>query len=160
MMRFATIFTVLTLAVVSSAFGHCQIPCGIYDDEARLDMLGENISTIEKAIKQVDELTRAESPDYNQIVRWINVKDEHADDISDVVSWYFLQQRIKPVDEGEGPPYEDYMHKLRLLHHMLVYSMKAKQSMDLANVEKLRMLLGDFKKAYLGEPESHEGHSH
>ena len=160
MKRLSTMFTILTLAAASGAFGHCQIPCGIYDDEARLDMIGENIATIERAIKQVDELSVAETPNYNQIVRWINVKDEHADDISDIVSWYFLQQRIKPVEASEGPLHEDYMHKLRLLHHMLVYSMKAKQSMDLANVEKLKMLLDDFRRAYLGEPEGNKGRGH
>jgi nickel superoxide dismutase len=40
---------------------------------------------------------------------------------------------------------------------MLVYAMKAKQTTDLSNVEKLRSLLKEFKTAYLGEHKHMEG---
>ncbi|MEE8359335.1 MAG: superoxide dismutase [Ni], partial [Candidatus Omnitrophota bacterium] len=42
-----------------------------------------------------------------------------------------------------------YIEQLTLLHEILVYAMKAKQTTDLANVEKLRSLLGQFREAYL-----------
>jgi hypothetical protein len=38
---------------------------------------------------------------------------------------------------------------------MLVYSMKAKQTTDLANVEKLKTLIHDFAHGYLGEAHKH-----
>ena len=62
-----------------------------------------------------------------------------------------MAQRIKPVDKSDAAGYEKYIKQLTLLHEMLVYSMKTKQTTDLANVEKLRSLLADFRSAYLGE---------
>jgi nickel superoxide dismutase len=145
---------VLLLAVSGIAplvFSHCQIPCGIYDDPARLAAIAENIATIEKAMKSTEELSAQQKPNMNQIVRWVNVKDEHAEDIAHIVSYYFMAQRITPVDKSDAAGYEKYIKQLTLLHEMLVYSMKAKQTTDLANVEKLRLLLADFRRAYLGE---------
>jgi nickel superoxide dismutase len=150
---------VLLLAVAGIAplvYSHCQIPCGIYDDPARLAMIAENITTIEKAMKSIEELSVQPKPNMNQIVRWVNVKDEHAEDIAHIVSYYFMAQRIKPVDKSDAAGYEKYIKQITLLHEMLVYSMKAKQTTDLANVEKLRSLLADFRNAYPGEQE----HSH
>jgi nickel superoxide dismutase len=155
MRRILTLAVLLGLAMASSATSHCQIPCGIYDDEARLEAIAENITTIEKAIRQIAMLSEAGSPDYNQIVRWTNVKDEHADDIADIASWYFLQQRVKPVAKDRGDDYQAYLNRLVLLHEILVYSMKTKQSTDLVNVEMLKRRLNDFEDAYLGA-----GHSH
>jgi nickel superoxide dismutase len=137
-------------------YSHCQIPCGIYDDPARLAMIAENITTIEKAMKSIEELSAQPKPNMNQIVRWVNVKDEHAEDIAHIVSYYFMAQRIKPADKSDAAGYEKYIRQLTLLHEMLIYSTKAKQTTDLANVEKLRSLLADFRNAYLGEQE----HSH
>jgi nickel superoxide dismutase len=147
---------VLLLAAAGIAplvHSHCQIPCGIYDDPARLAAIAENITTIEKAMKSIEELSAQQKPNMNQIVRWVNVKDEHAEDIAHIVSYYFMAQRIKPVEKSDAAGYEKYIKQLTLLHEMLVYSMKAKQTTDLANIEKLRSLLMDFHKAYLGEQE-------
>jgi nickel superoxide dismutase len=150
---------ILLIAVAGIAplvYSHCQIPCGIYDDPARLAMIAENITTIEKAMKSIEELSAQQKPNMNQIVRWVNVKDEHSEDIAHIVSYYFMAQRIKPVDKSDAAGYEKYIKQITLLHEMLVYSMKTKQTTDLANVEKLRLLLADFRNSYLGEQE----HSH
>jgi nickel superoxide dismutase len=145
---------VLLLAAVSTAplvYSHCQMPCGIYDDPARLAAIAENITTIEKAMKSIEELSAQQKPNMNQIVRWVNTKEEHAEEIAHTVSFYFMAQRIKPVDKSDATGYEKYIKQLTLLHEMIIYSMKAKQTTDLANVEKLRSLLADFRIAYLGE---------
>ena len=43
----ATLTGVLLVAGVTSVvFSHCEIPCGIYDDPMRLDMMAEHITTI------------------------------------------------------------------------------------------------------------------
>jgi nickel superoxide dismutase len=149
----------LFVMAAGQALAHCQIPCGIYNDEMRFDMIEENITTIEKAIRQVGMLSGDGEVDYNQIVRWTNVKDQHADDIAEIISWYFLQQRLKPAAKEDAEAYDAYLAKLTLLHEMLVYSMKAKQTSDLANVERLKNLLEDFEKAYFG-PEHEKMHSH
>ena len=132
----------------SIVYSHCQIPCGIYGDPARFDMLDEHITTIEKSMRQITELSQEKNPNFNQLVRWINNKDEHADEMSHIITYYFLAQRITPVDKAESKAYADYIEKLTLLHEMLFYTMKSKQTTDLANIDKLRTLLADFKTAY------------
>jgi len=137
----------------SIVYSHCQIPCGIYGDQMRFDMIAEHITTIEKSMKLITELSSQRSPNMNQIVRWVHNKDEHADEISHIIAYYFMAQRLKLPPEGDVKVYNEYVKKLTLLHEMLVYTMKAKQTTDLANVEKLRSLLAKFRDAYFGETE-------
>jgi nickel superoxide dismutase len=140
---------VSVMVFASIVYSHCQIPCGIYGDEGRFDMIAENITTIEKSITLINQLSKQQKPNYNQIVRWIQNKEKHADDISHIVTYYFLAQRIKPADKSKENAYKLYIERLTLLHEMLFYSMKAKQTTDLKNVEKLREVLVEFRTAYL-----------
>lgn len=135
-------------AVPSSLWSHCQVPCGIYDDEARIKMIAEHITTIEKAMNQVNELAKESKPNYNQIVRWVMNKEKHAEELSEIVTYYFMAQRIKPVDSTDEKAYNEYRGQLELLHNLLVYTMKAKQSVDLSVIAKLRSLLEEFSKSY------------
>ena len=146
----ALAFLLLLTLFSIRGFSHCEIPCGIYDDEMRIRMIDENITTVEKSMKQIMELSEHEKQNLNQIVRWVQNKENHADEISHIVTQYFMTQRIKPVAEEDGKAYKEYVKKLTLLHEMMVYAMKSKQTTDLANVEKLRSLLASFKTAYFG----------
>ena len=139
---------ILVMIFTSMVYSHCQIPCGIYNDPARFDAIAEHITTIAKSMKQIAVLSKQDKPDMNQIVRWVHNKEEHADQLSHIVTYYFMAQRVKPVDKTKGKAYEDYSKKLTLLHRMLIYSMKAKQTTDLSNVEELRTLLAEFRTAY------------
>jgi len=147
---FCTLF-VSAVVFGSLAYSHCQIPCGIYDDEARFNMISEHITTIEKSMKLIESLSAQGKPDMNQIVRWVNNKEAHADELSHIITHYFMAQRIKIASEGNVQEYEKYVKKLTLLHEMLVTTMKAKQTTDTANVEKLRTLLSRFHDAYTGK---------
>ena len=113
-------------------------------------MLSEHIATIEKSMKQITELSADPAANMNQIVRWVNNKDEHADEIAHTVTYYFMAQRVKLPPKGDAKAHDSYVKKLTLLHQMLVYSMKAKQTTDLANVEKLESLLAEFYGVYFG----------
>jgi nickel superoxide dismutase len=143
----------LFLTLGSPAFAHCEIPCGIYDDEARLDEIAEHITTIEKSMNQIIALSKEDSLNYNQLVRWINNKENHANELQHIVTQYFMTQRVKPIDKDDAKPRKAYAKKLTLLHRVLIYAMKAKQTTDLDNVEKLRSLLADFRSAYFGQAE-------
>ena len=140
----------LALAVVflaifaANATSHCEIPCGIYDDQLRIKMLLEHITTIEKSMRQIVELEKADHHHANQLVRWVVNKDLHADKLQEVVAQYFMTQRIKLGAK-------DYAKKLSVLHQMLVYGMKCKQTTDLANAEKLRSLVKQFETLYFGK---------
>jgi nickel superoxide dismutase len=137
------------LAAVQSLYPHCQVPCGIYDDQMRIKMIAEHITTIEKAMKQITTLSKENPVNYNQVVRWVMNKESHAEELSDIVTYYFMTQRLKPVPKT-GKKYADYQKKLELLHHMLSYTMKAKQTTDLSHVDTLRKLLKKFETAYFG----------
>jgi nickel superoxide dismutase len=123
------------------AFSHCQMPCGIYDDEMRIEMMNEHIATIEKSMDQIMHLQQEGLQISNQLVRWIMTKEDHANEIQEIVSQYFMTQRIKPDAK-------DYNKKLGLLHEMLISAMKCKQTTDLTHISKLRNLVKEFQGLY------------
>lgn len=132
----------LLFFAASSAYAHCEIPCGIYDDAMRLNMISEHVKTIEKSMTQIMELQKVKKTNYNQLVRWINNKEHHANEIQHIVSQYFLTQRIKFDDK-------EYVKKVSLLQKILVYAMKCKQTVDLDNLKKLREVCREFEDFYL-----------
>ncbi|MDH4025328.1 MAG: superoxide dismutase, Ni [Desulfuromonadales bacterium] len=129
------------LLLVSLAAAHCEIPCGIYDDQMRIEMLREHITTIEKSMNQVILLEKDANRKTNQLTRWVMNKEQHADELQEIVSQYFMTQRLKPDAK-------DYASKLQLLHEMLLAGMKSKQTTDLGQVKRLRELVDLFEKAY------------
>ena len=153
-MRKTTLTLVALTAVLAAATAgaHCQIPCGIYGDTMRIDMMLEDVTTIEKSITSIEALAGKTSPaDLNQLVRWIENKDVHADKIADVMTAYFLQQRIKAPAAGDEAAMKRYTRQLTLAHAILVTAMKTKQTVDADVAASLRGLIDDFKKAYFTE---------
>ncbi|MFC1737469.1 superoxide dismutase [Ni] [Planctomycetota bacterium] len=140
--------TILAWLLVSIAYSHCQIPCGIYDDQARFDIIAEHITTIEKSMNEIRKLSEQDKPNMNQIIRWVQNKEEHADELGYIVTYYFMTQRVKPIPNTQVREYDEYVEKLTLLHKMLVFSMKSKQTTDISNVEELRSLLDKFHSVY------------
>ena len=127
---------------------HCQVPCGIYDDEARFAMLSEHVTTIEKAMKEIAALTAQAPVNYNQIVRWVMNKEKHAEEFSEIVSYYFLAQRLVPKAPEDGEARAAYLEQLELCHRLIVTAMKAKQTVDLGHVLALRDLLAKLQGSY------------
>lgn len=154
MKRRITILFMLAGILLSAqlAHAHCEIPCGIYDDHMRIHMLEEHITTMEKAIKEIQDLTGKTTPkDYNQLVRWIQNKEKHAEEFQHIVWQYFLTQRIKPVAPDQGEAYQEYLKKVELLHQLSFYAMKVKQNVDTQYTDKLRELLAEFEKLYFAD---------
>jgi nickel superoxide dismutase len=135
-------------AVSSPAFAHCEIPCGIYGDSLRITLMFEDITTIEKSMNQINELSKADEINYNQLVRWVVNKEEHAEKLQEIISQYFLNQRIKIVDVSNAESYSKYIKQLTLLHQLMVYAMKSKQTTDLQYIDKMRDTLHAFQHAY------------
>ena len=99
---------ILFLLLQGSLLAHCQVPCGIYNDAARIVQIQEDFSTIQKAMNKIRELSeQQDATSMNQMTRWILTKEEHASKIQKVVSDYFLTQRIKV--KTEGPEYDLYV---------------------------------------------------
>jgi uncharacterized protein YeaO (DUF488 family) len=134
----------------NSIFGHCQVPCGIYADEVVFGELATDIATIEKAMVQINTLDPEDVQNRHQLVRWINNKESHAQNIQDTISAYFLAQRIKlEMKESDA---ERYWTLVELAHKITVVAMKCKQGTDVANAKVLAEALHDFQHAY--------GHEH
>ncbi len=127
---------------VSNSSAHCEIPCGIYDDELRAKLIAEHAGTIEKSMKQIMSLSK-DPANSNQLVRWVSNKEAHATEIQHIVSQYFMTQRIKPNQEK-------YTEKIAVLHQMLLAAMKCKQTTDVSHVNNLRTLLKKFEVLYFG----------
>ena len=126
-------------------FSHCQIPCGIYSDATRIFQINEDLTTIEKAMQKIIDLSLKSDPrSLNQLNRWVTTKEDHAKNIQKIVSSYFLTQRIK-IDT------QDYPEKVILLHKILVSAMKCKQTTDKQNISYLKSHLETFSKIYLDE---------
>jgi len=122
----------LGLLATANAYSHCQIPCGIYDDHLRVELMREDVTTIEKSLSEMRELAGKKDPQsLNQMTRWVMNKEQHAQKIIDIISDYFLTQRVKPEQKK-------YDERLAKHHAVIVAAMKAKQSADMAAAKALR----------------------
>ncbi|HAW96454.1 MAG TPA: hypothetical protein DCX60_09275 [Phycisphaerales bacterium] len=120
-----------TAALLASAsLGHCEVPCGIYDDHAEVQRMLLDAETMRKAAAQITLLAgRVDGASLNTISRWVAVKEDHSKNIQHMNAWYFMTQRIKPVEVGaEG--YEEYVTRLSAHHQISVAAMKAAQSLE------------------------------
>lgn len=130
------LFTVLIVSgaglLAQQAFAHCQIPCGIYDDHARVTAMLEDAATVEKSVKLINELAgKSDAQSQNQLVRWVVNKENHAQKIISSISDYFLTQRVKASQD-------DYVERLKKHHAVIVAAMKAKQNSDMDTVTALK----------------------
>ncbi len=147
--------------VSNTAQAHCEVPCGIYTDDMRVQMIREDCETIRKAMTQIEALSEAETVNYNQIVRWTTTKEDHANKIQDITYQYFMTQRIAPVKPEKGSrDYDKYVHELTLLHGILVQAMKCKQTTDTAHVDQLLEKLTAFEASYFGKTAKEHLHEH
>jgi len=131
---------------------HCQVPCGIYGDSMRIDMMLEDVTTIEKGMKTIAEMEKSGEVVHNQMVRWVLTKDEHAAKIQEQVASYWLAQRIKvPAEDADEATRAKYRRQLELLHGIIVAAMKCKQTTDPSWPAMVRELAGIFSETYFTE---------
>ena len=136
---------IASAAFYSTADAHCEVPCGIYGDQMRFEMMLEDTKTIAKAMDQVNKLSSStDALSHNQIARWVLNKEKHAEKIQHVIGQYFMAQRIKAND----PKYVD---KLTKSHAVMVAAMKCKQTVDTKAADTLKAAILAFHKAYEGK---------
>lgn len=139
-------FASLALFSAPNVGAHCQVPCGIYDDNNVIDSIHTDWVTIEKATKTIIELQKDPSKNAHQLTRWINNKESHAQAVQDKILNYFLAQRLKPTTVDTETP--EYIEKLILCHNIIVTAMQCKQSSNLVAVEKLHNYLHEFEDKF------------
>jgi len=132
--------------------GHCQVPCGIFDDPRIVLEIREHCATIRKAMVKINELAGAmNAQNINQMTRWVNTKEEHCTKIIDTIGKYCLCQRVKPFG-SPGTPFETqeaYIQALTAHHAVMITAMKAKQTVDSAASDALEGAVAEFSKMYL-----------
>ena len=123
-------------------FAHCQVPCGIYNDHERVEAMEEDLTTIRKAMKQIKELaSKDDAQSKNQLVRWVMTKEKHAQHIIEVISNYFLTQRVKATQK-------DYKERLVKHHSVIVAAMKVKQNTETKYADKLKIAIKALEAYY------------
>ena len=115
--------------------GHCQVPCGIFDDPRLVSEIREHCATIRKAIVKIHELSSVadgwkDGQAINQMSRWVVAKDQHGDAIVDTVANYCLCQRVKPCGTPGSPfaTVDGYTAALAAHHAVLAAAVKVKQA--------------------------------
>jgi len=137
---------ILLLGAAQTADAHCEVPCGIYADQMRFEMMLEDQSTIAKAMAQIGELAgKTGAQESNQLVRWVNTKEAHATNTMNVIAQYFMAQRIKPSKDV-------YVKQLTAAHAVIQAAMKCKQTVDPANADALKAAIVKLYEAYEGKP--------
>merc|ERR1712146_515063 len=132
--------------------GHCQVPCGIFDDPKLVADVKEAIATIKKAMVQINELSaEMNALNINQMTRWVNTKEEHASKIITLMTEYCLCQRVKPPSDPKSPfkSEADYIAALQGHHAVMAAAVKCKQTVDVANAANLEAKAAEMSKMYL-----------
>ncbi|WP_419783178.1 superoxide dismutase, Ni [Maridesulfovibrio sp.] len=134
---------IVLVPVLSSA--HCQVPCGIYDDHARVEAMLEDVKTVKKAVTMLQELAeKTDVQSRQQFTRWVMNKEHHAQLIISTISDYFLTQRVKATQK-------DYVERLKRHHAVIVNAMNVKQNADIATVDELEASVKALEGYYPAE---------
>lgn len=119
----------IMLLCTSMAWSHCQMPCGIYHDEMVFDQIDQYVETMVKCITVVKD-NKGETPQArNEVIRWVMMKEKMSDDTADLITAYFLQQKIKP-----GEP--DTVKMVTSAHKLLFLLVQIKQQVNLDVVKE------------------------
>ena len=115
-------FSISLFFLTGHLSGHCQIPCGIYDDASRLKQMLEDCATVKKSSTNIIILSnKSDAQSSQQLIRWVQNKEQHAENIISTTCDYFLTQRLKPGQEDYGVRLSDH-------HKVILLAMKAKQN--------------------------------
>jgi nickel superoxide dismutase len=105
-------------------FSHCQMPCGIYHDDMVYDQIDQYVETMAKGISVLTEDKFETTQQQNTFIRWVMLKEKASDEIAELITKFFLQQKIKP---GE----DETAKRVISAHKMLFYLVGVKQTVDL-----------------------------
>ena len=109
--------------------------------------LKQDAITVRKAMIESKDLHAAGGlQEMNQLIRWINTKEEHCAKIIKTVGEYCLCQRVKKEVFASDA---DYIEALKAHHSVMQAAMKAKQSVDPAACDALDHAIGDMCKMYI-----------
>lgn len=117
---------------------HCQMPCGIYHDQMVYDQIDQFVETVYKGISVMQESKFSSVKDKNEFMRWVIQKEKSCNDIAELITVYFLQQKIKPNES-------DTAKRLTSAHKLLFMLVAIKQNADLDFVKQFNEEWEKFK---------------
>lgn len=117
---------------------HCQMPCGIYHDDMVFDFIDQYVETMYKAVSVMNQSKFETVREKNEFVRWVIEKEKESNDIANIITEFFLQQKIKP---GE----QDTAKRLESAHKLLALLVAIKQNADTKIVESFGEEWDKFK---------------
>lgn len=117
---------------------HCQMPCGIYHDDMVYDQIDQMVETVYKGISVMNDSKFSTSREKNEFVRWVMQKDKCCNEAAELISGYFLQQKIKPDED-------DTVKRLVSAHKLLFMLTAIKQNSDLDFVKQFNAEWEKFK---------------
>jgi len=134
----------ITLLGQAPLNAHCQMPCGIYNDQMVYDQVNQFYKTVYKGVMAMKNNKLETVEDKNQFVRWVMTKERLCNETAEIITKFFLQQKLKPDDEDTKP--------LILSAHKLLFLLVAiKQTVDVDIVNDFGKEWDHFK--YLFHPE-------
>ena len=131
----------LFICHTGSLTAHCQMPCGIYHDEMVFNQVDQYIETMYKGITELKNSKFSNSVERNNFIRWVTLKESASDEMANLITQYFLQQKIKP-----GEP--DTAKRLVSAHKMLFELTAIKQNVDLKMIEDFADEWENFKQMF------------
>ncbi len=130
------VFGIFPLSQQLSA--HCQIPCGIYHDAMVYDQVDQYIETMFKGMTIISDNKFENAHDKNEFVRWVIEKEKESNNIAELITFYFLQQKIKPGEENTPK-------RLASAHKLLFLAMQIKQGTTTEVVNQFADEWDEFK---------------
>lgn len=132
------IFVLLTYTNLGA---HCQMPCGVYHDEMVYNQIDQYVETMYKGMSILNSSKFHGVHDWNEVIRWVLLKEKESDATANLLTTYFLQQKIKP---GEA----DTAKRLTSCHKLLFLLVAIKQNTDVKFVKEFLEEWEDFKAMF------------
>lgn len=126
---------------------HCQLPCGIYHDDMIYDLIDQYAETMYKGITVMNQSKLDSVHDFNELTRWVIEKEKESNETAQLITFYFLQQKIKP-----GEP--ETTKRLEAAHKLLFLLVAIKQNNEIRFVDQFAKQWEDFKLMF--HPEGYE----
>jgi len=136
---------VACFSLTSSLSAHCQMPCGIYNDQMMYDQVNQFYLTAFKAVKALEHNEFTTDEDKNQFVRWVMTKERLCNETAMLLTTYFFQQKIMPID--------DNIDLVKSLHKLLFQLVAIKQNVDIKLVKEFGKEWENFKQLFHPETE-------
>lgn len=125
----------------ASLMAHCQMPCGIYHDEMVFNQIDQYIETMYKGITELKNSQFSTPFERNNFIRWVVLKENASNEMANLITEYFLQQKIKP---GEA----DTAKRLVSAHKMLFQLTAIKQNVNIKMIEDFADEWESFKQMF------------